>query len=86
MLFGLWISVLFRHAKINHMDDIGRFRVWSANEEIVGFDISVYEVLFVYGLDAGELRQSERVLSEILGLTICFATITTVLMENLLLQ
>lgn len=56
MLFGLWISVLFRHAKINHMNDVCCFGVGSANEEVVGFDVSVDEVLFMYCLNTGKLE------------------------------
>ena len=53
MLFRLWIPVLLRHPEIYHMDRIGSFGVWSADEEIVRFDIPVYEVLFVYNLYSG---------------------------------
>ena len=55
VLFGLWVSVLLGHAEIDHVDDICGFGVWSADEEIVGFDVAVDEVFFVDGLDAGDL-------------------------------
>ena len=60
MLLSLWVSVLLRHAEINDVNDIGRFRVWSTDEEIVGFDVSIYQVLLVYGLNTGQLRKSEQ--------------------------
>ena len=60
MLFGLWVSVLFRHAKINHMNDIRCFGIRSANEEVVGFDVSVDEVLFVYRLNSRKLESQRR--------------------------
>lgn len=56
MLLGLWVTVLLGHAKINDMNNIGSFGAWSANEEIVGLDIAVNEVLLVDCLDAGQLR------------------------------
>jgi hypothetical protein len=87
MLFGFWVSVLFGHAKINDVNDVGRFGVRSTNQEIIGFDVAVYEVLFVNCLDSGELLDVRRSQSQAFDIgTICFATITTVLMENRLLQ
>ena len=55
MLLGLWIPVLFRHSKINHMDNVGCFTVGTADEEVVGLDVSVNEVLLVDGLHSGKL-------------------------------
>jgi hypothetical protein len=55
MLFGFWVSVLFGHAKINDVNDVGRFAVRSTNQEIIGFDVAVDEVFFVDCLDSREL-------------------------------
>lgn len=52
MLLGLWVAVLLGHAKVDDVNDIGSFSAWSANEEIVGFDIAVDEIFLVDGLDA----------------------------------
>lgn len=38
------------------MDDVGSFRAGTTNEEVVGFDISVDEILLVDGLDARQLQ------------------------------
>lgn len=50
VLFRLGITILLCHAKINDMDNVGTLGAWSADEEVVGFDVSVDEVLFVDGL------------------------------------
>lgn len=55
MLLGLGVSVLLGHTEVDNVNNVGRFRVGSADKEIVGFDVSVDEVLFVYRLHAGEL-------------------------------
>jgi len=87
MLFGFWVSVLFGHAKINDVNDVGRFGVRSTNQEIIRFDVAVNEVLFMDCLDSGELLDVRRSASRVVDIgTICFATITTVLMENRRLQ
>ena len=88
MLLCFGISILFGHAKIEDVNDVDGFGVGSADEEIVGLDIAIDEVLFVNGLYSRQLqmdkwvnmarRSSQR--------TICFATMTTVLMENRRLQ
>lgn len=52
VLLGLGVSVLLGHAKINHMDDISSLCAGPADDEVVGLDISVDEVAFVYRLDA----------------------------------
>lgn len=41
MLLCLRVPVLLGHSEIDDMDDIGGFRPWSANEEIIGLDVSV---------------------------------------------
>lgn len=55
VLLGLRIAVLLSHAEIDDMDDIGGLGAGPTDEEIVGLDIAVYEVLLVDCLDAGEL-------------------------------
>lgn len=55
MLFGLGVSILLCHAKIDDMNDIGGFRARAANEEVIWLDIAVNEILLVDGLDAGKL-------------------------------
>ena len=53
MLFGFGIAILLSHAKVNHVNDIGSLGSRPSNEEVVGLDIAVDEVLFVDCLDAG---------------------------------
>lgn len=60
MLLGFWISVLFRHAEVYNVNNICCFRIWSANEKVVGFDVSIDQVLLVDRLDAGQLGMSAR--------------------------
>ena len=56
MLLCLGISILFGHAEVHHVDDISSFCVWSTNKEVVRFDVSVDEVLFVDSLDTRKLH------------------------------
>jgi hypothetical protein len=51
VLLGLRVAILLRHAKIDDVDDVGCLGTRAANEEIVGLDVTVDEVLLVYGLD-----------------------------------
>ena len=55
VLLCFWVTVLLRHTKIDDMDDISSFRVWTSNEEVVGFDVTVDEVLFVDCLNSRQL-------------------------------
>ena len=55
MLLRLGVSILFGHAKIHHMNDIGGFRSGSTNQKVVRLDITVDEVLLVDCLDSREL-------------------------------
>ena len=55
VLLGLGVTVLFGHAKINNVDNIGAFRAWAANEEVVGLDVPVDQVLLVDCLDSRQL-------------------------------
>ena len=56
MLFRFRVAILLRHTEVNYVDDIGGFRAWSANEEVIRFNVAVNKVLFVDGLNTGELR------------------------------
>lgn len=58
MLFSFGVSVLFRHAKIDNMNDICSFGIRSTDEEVVWFDVAIDEVLFVDRLDSRELGES----------------------------
>jgi hypothetical protein len=53
MLFSFGISILLGHTEIHHVNDIGSLRCGTANEEVVGFDVAVDEVLFVDRLNTG---------------------------------
>jgi hypothetical protein len=55
MLLGLGVAVLLRHAKIDDKDRVGRLGRGSPDQEVVGLDIAVDEILLVNGLDASEL-------------------------------
>lgn len=55
MLLSLWVAILFGHAEINNVNDIGCFSAGASNKEVVGFDISVDQVLFMNSLNTGEL-------------------------------
>jgi hypothetical protein len=54
-LLRLRVTVLFRHTEVDYMDDIGGFCARSADEEVVGLDVSVDEVLLVYRLYSRQL-------------------------------
>ncbi len=90
VLLRLGVTVLLRHTKIDNVDDVGSLGARSSDQEIVGLDISVDEVLLVDGLHArqlqgvGQIMIRVNILTE--GRTICFATMTTVLRLNLRLQ
>jgi len=51
MLLRLRVTVLLGHAEVNHMDNAGSLGARAANEEVVGFDIAVNEILLVNGLN-----------------------------------
>lgn len=87
MLLGLRVAVLLGHAEINNMNNIGCFAAGTSNKEVVGFDISVDQVLLMNSLHAGELDMLAAIdLGYIERRTICLATMTTVLMVNRRLQ
>lgn len=58
MLFRLGVPILFRHSKINDMDDVGRFSRGTTDEEIIRFDISVNQVLLMNRLNSGQLKSN----------------------------
>ncbi len=55
MLLRLGVAVLLSHAEINHVDDVSALRARAANEEVVGLDVTVDQILLVDGLDARQL-------------------------------
>ena len=64
MLLRFGVSVLFGHAKVDDVDNIGGLGGRSADEEIVRLDVSVDHVLLVDGLDSGELEKLGMTLPE----------------------
>jgi hypothetical protein len=54
VLFRLRVTILLSHAKINNVNDIRSLRSGTTNEEVVGFDITVYEIFLVDGLHSGD--------------------------------
>lgn len=55
VLLGLGVAVLLGHTEVNDVDDIGGLSARSADEEVVGLDVTVDEVLLVDCLHAREL-------------------------------
>lgn len=55
MLLGFGVAVLFGHSKVDDMNDVGRLGVRPADEEVIGFNVTVDEVLLVDSLNAREL-------------------------------
>lgn len=55
MLLRFRIPILLGHSKVNDVDYIGGLGVRATDEEVVGLDITVDQVLFVDCLNAGEL-------------------------------
>lgn len=52
VLFRLGVTVLFGHAEVNDVDDIGRLGTRSADEEVVRLDVAIDQVLLVNRLHA----------------------------------
>lgn len=50
VLLRLRVSVLLSHTKIDDVDYIGSFSARAPDEEVVGLDVSVDEVLFMDSL------------------------------------
>lgn len=63
VLLRLGISVLLCHAKIDNMDNVLRLARYLANQEVVGFDVTVDEVLLVDSLNSGQLRTQVSVIN-----------------------
>ena len=62
VLLRLGVAVLLGHSKVDDVDDVGDLGLGAADEEVVGLDVAVDEVLFVDRLDPRELeRWSARV-------------------------
>lgn len=54
VLLGLGVAVLLGHAEVDDVDDVGRLGARAADEEVVGLDVAVDEVLLVDCLYAGQ--------------------------------
>ena len=51
VLLRLGIAVLLGHAEVDDMNDIGTLGARSTNQEVIGFDVAVDEILLVDRLD-----------------------------------
>ena len=60
VLLSLGITVLLCHTKVDNVDDIGTLGAWATDQEIVGLDVAIDEVLLVDGLDSRQLGQREQ--------------------------
>lgn len=56
VLLGLWVTVLLRHTEIDHMHDICSLGHWPADQEVVGLDVPVDQVLLVDRLHSSDLQ------------------------------
>jgi len=54
VLLGLGVTVLLGHAEVNNVNNVGGFAVGPSDQEVVGLDVAVDEVLLVDGLHAGQ--------------------------------
>jgi hypothetical protein len=54
MLLGLGITILFGHAKVDDVDNIGRLGAGTTDQEVVGFDVTVNQVLLMDCLNSGQ--------------------------------
>jgi len=52
VLLRLWVTVLLGHAEVDDVDNVGSFGAGAADEEVVGLDVTVDQVLLVDGLHA----------------------------------
>jgi hypothetical protein len=52
VLLGLGVAPELGHTEVNHMNNISGAGAGEADKEVVGFDVTVDEVLFVDRLDA----------------------------------
>lgn len=61
MLLSLGVTVLLGHTKVDHVDDIGALGAGATDEEVIGLDVAVNEILLVDGLDARKLQKGKHV-------------------------
>lgn len=47
VLLGPRVSILFCHSEVDHVDRIRSFGTRPTYEEVVGFDVSIYQILLV---------------------------------------
>lgn len=55
MLLGFRITILLSHTKVNDVDHIGGLRAGATDEEVVGLDVTIDEILLMDCLDARKL-------------------------------
>ena len=53
-MLSLGVAVLLSHAKIDHVNDVRGLSSWAADQEVVRFDVTVDQVLFVNSLNSGK--------------------------------
>lgn len=61
MLLGFRVTVLFRHTKVNHEYRIAIFRSWTSDQKIVGLNIAVDQISFMYSLHTRDLRTAHEI-------------------------
>ena len=52
VLLRLWVTVLLGHAEVDDVDNVSSLGAGAADEEVVGLDVAVDQVLLVDGLHA----------------------------------
>jgi hypothetical protein len=57
VLLRLGVTILLGHAKVDHVDHVGALGARTPDEEVVGLDVPVDEVLLVDSLDARQLGE-----------------------------
>ena len=57
---ALWINELFSETKIDNMDNVLIWCAMPTHKEILGLNVTIYQVLAVYILDSGNLGGRER--------------------------
>jgi len=50
VLLGLRVAVLLGHAEIDHVNDVGGFGSGTSDQEVIGLDIAVDEILLMNSL------------------------------------
>jgi len=55
VLLRLGVAVLLGHSEVDNVDNVGALGAWAADEEVVGLDVSVDEVLLVDSLHPRQL-------------------------------